>query len=351
MKPLISIDGSMGEGGGQVLRTSLSLSLLTSTPIRIDRIRTARSKPGLMRQHLMSVNAAAEIGDADVSGNEIGSTSIEFHPKQVRGGNYRFAVDGAGSTTLIFQTILWPLLLGTTGSPSTVSFEGGTHNPMAPPFDFVEKAFLPVVGRMGGRVDATLERCGFYPAGGGRWSATIHPVASLMRLELNDRPKVRNATAKAIVAHVPRTVADRELSSLASILQWDVAQCVPDSVSDSAGPGNVLLAFVESDLVTEVFTSLGERGKRSEAVAHDVAVQVKRYLNAEVPVGEHLADQLLLPMALGNGGSFRTVKPSLHTTTQIDLLKKVIGAQIRVTEESSDVFRIDVASPSGGSGE
>jgi len=187
---MLTIDGSMGEGGGQVLRSSLAYSLLTSTPFRVTNIRAKRARPGLMRQHLVAVNAATQIGDGEVSGAELGSTELVFRPKGIRSGDYTFSIGGAGSTTLVFQTILFPLMLGAK-EPSVVTFEGGTHNPMAPPVPFLERAFLPVLARMGGRVDVTFERYGFYPAGGGRWTATIYPAATLERLELLHRGEVR----------------------------------------------------------------------------------------------------------------------------------------------------------------
>ncbi len=174
---MLTIDGSFGEGGGQILRSSLALSLLTATPFRISKIRAGRSRPGLMRQHLTAVRAATEVGDAEVSGAEIGSTEVVFRPKAIRGGDFAFATGGAGSTTLVFQTVLYPLLLGT-DAPSTLRFEGGTHNPMAPPFDFLNEAFLPQLAKMGANVALALTTHGFYPAGGGVWTATISPRSS-----------------------------------------------------------------------------------------------------------------------------------------------------------------------------
>src|SRR5258706_4645554 len=179
----------MGEGGGQVLRSSLALSLLTSAPLRISRIRAGRARPGLMRQHLVAVHAATSISGAEISGAELGSTELLFRPGAIRGGDYHFAIGSAGSTTLVFQTILLPLILGTT-TPSRLSFEGGTHNPMAPPFDFLERVFLPLLARMGAHVDVALARHGFYPAGGGEWSATVHPVERLQRLDLLERGRI-----------------------------------------------------------------------------------------------------------------------------------------------------------------
>ena len=342
---MLTIDGSMGEGGGQVLRSSLALSLLSGAPFRIDGIRAGRARPGLMRQHLVAVNAAAQVGDASVQGAEIGSTQLEFRPQAIKAGDYTFAIGSAGSTTLVFQTVLWPLLLGAT-SPSTLSFEGGTHNPMAPPYEFIASTFLPLLARMGGQVDAKLTRHGFYPAGGGRWSTTIQPAKRLGRLEILERGELKNLSARALLAALPASVAQRELDTLAATLGWDRAACRPQRVNDSRGPGNALLAFIESEHITEVVSGFGERGVSSERVAAGVASEVQRYLSANVPVGEHLADQLLLPMALGAGGVFRTLSPSPHCLTQLSLLKLFLGSSAVVTRESQDVWRIELVSRS-----
>src|SRR5437867_958993 len=170
---MLLIDGSQGEGGGQILRTALGLSLVTGTPIRIEKIRAGRAKPGLLRQHLTAVNAATAIGAVDVEGATLGSQELTFRPGTVKPGEYRFAVGTAGSTGLVLQTVLPPLL--TAPGPSTLTLEGGTHNPTAPPFDFLARAFLPLISRMGPSATARLERPGFYPAGGGQMHRVDHP--------------------------------------------------------------------------------------------------------------------------------------------------------------------------------
>src|SRR5262245_11938020 len=170
---MLTIDGSVGEGGGQILRSALSLSLVTGTPFRIDNIRGNRRKPGLLRQHLTAVEAAAAVGGAEVQGAVIGGGTLVFRPGHVRPGRYAFSVGTAGSATLVLQTIL-PALV-TARSPSEVRIEGGTHNPLAPPFDFLAEVFLPLLERSGVRARATLERHGFHPAGGGSLSVTIEP--------------------------------------------------------------------------------------------------------------------------------------------------------------------------------
>ncbi|MFN7134491.1 MAG: RNA 3'-terminal phosphate cyclase, partial [Myxococcales bacterium] len=185
---MLTIDGSMGEGGGQIIRTSLACALITGKSFRITKIRARRAKPGLMRQHLTAVRAAAEIGDAEVTGAEVGSSELTFRPGKLRAGDYHFAIGTAGSTTLVLQTVL-PALLMASG-PSSVVLEGGTHNPMAPTYDFLERCFLPLVERLGPRVSTRLERPGFYPAGGGRWSVQLAP-APLKGFELLERGELR----------------------------------------------------------------------------------------------------------------------------------------------------------------
>ena len=230
----------------------------------------------------------------------------------MRGGTHTFSTGGAGSTTLVFQTVLYPLLLGAS-EPSRLSFEGGTHNPMAPPVDFLRDAFLPPLARMGARVAIAFARHGFYPCGGGAWSAELEPAARLAPLELLERGEVRVRRVDALVAQVPPSVAARELGTIAARLGWERRDGRSIVLHDAHGPGNVLVATLESEHVTEVFTGFGERGIRAESVAEGVASEVARYLAAGVPVGEHLSDQPLLPLVLGGGGVFRTLAPSLHT--------------------------------------
>src|SRR5687768_11762544 len=182
---MITIDGSEGEGGGQVLRTSLSLSLVTGKPFRIEKIRANRSRPGVMRQHVTAVEAACAIGGAECEELAVGASTLTFTPGKVVPGEHLFAVGTAGSTSLVLQTILPVLMLA--GGPSRLRLEGGTHNMQAPPFEFIERCFLPIVNRMGPQVSAKLVRHGFYPAGGGCVEVEIEPAAQLAQIELVER--------------------------------------------------------------------------------------------------------------------------------------------------------------------
>lgn len=325
---MILIDGSRGEGGGQVLRTSLGLSLVTGKPFTIEHIRAGRKKPGLMRQHLTAVNAATEVGAAEVMGAALNSQSLIFRPTTIRGGNYRFAVGTAGSCTLVLQTVLPALLLAE--EPSDLVLEGGTHNPLAPPFEFLQQAFLPLLRRMGAHVTATLDTPGFYPAGGGRFTARVEPVTALKPLDLLERGDIVSHRAVARVAQIPRHVADREILFLKDNMGWERDAFSVDVVDHSRGPGNILFAQIESEHVTEVFTGFGEKGVNAEHVARDVISEVRAYLASGVAVGPHLADQLLIPLALAGGGRFRTMKLTRHTETNIEVIQQFLDVKIEV---------------------
>lgn len=340
---MLVLDGSLGEGGGQILRTSLGLSLVTGTPFRIDRVRAGRARPGLMRQHLTAALAAAAIGRAEVTGAAVGSPSLTFRPGRPVPGDYRFAVGTAGSATLVLQTVLPALLFAP--AASALVLEGGTHNPLAPTFDFLARVFLPLLGRMGAEVSASLDRPGFYPAGGGRFSVAIAGAAghaALRRLDLLERGAVRRRRATAMFAAIPFQVARRELDVVRERMGLDVSCCAPLEVKNSAGPGNVVQIEIDSEHVTELFSSFGERGVRAELVAEKAAAEATRYLEADVPVGAHLADQLLLPLALGGGGSFRTVRPTAHTTTQIEIIRRFLGRSIACEQVRADAWHVEV---------
>jgi RNA 3'-terminal phosphate cyclase (ATP) len=336
---MITIDGSTGEGGGQILRSALAISLSTGAEVRITSIRARRARPGLLRQHLTALRAAVEVGRAEVSGAELGSREVVFRPRGARPGAFAFNVGSAGSATLVLQTVL-PALL-TMDAPTEITLEGGTHNPLAPPFEFLDRAFLPLVARMGPRVTATLLAHGFYPAGGGKIRVVVDP-APLGRLELTERGAVVRREVVAKVANLPGAIARRELEAAERALGWEPACFRIETLRGSAGPGNVIDVVVESEHVTEVFTGFGQKGVRAEAVAERVAAEARAYLAAGAPVGMHLADQLVLPLALGEGGVFRTVAPSSHTRTQIDLVARLLGVRIDVDEHAEGSFEIRV---------
>lgn len=336
---MMVIDGSAGEGGGQVLRSSLGLSLVTGQPFVIENIRGRRKKPGLMRQHLAAVKAACEVGLAESEGAELGSRRLVFAPKVKRPGSYHWRVGSAGSCTLVLQTVL-PALMVAEG-PSEILLEGGTHNPMAPPFDFLEQTFLPLLARMGVKVEIELLRPGFYPAGGGRIKARVKPAGKLRGLQLGLRGTTR-LSAETLCAGLPAHIGWRELGVCRREL--GLADNETEVVElPGHGPGNVLMVFAVSTELTETFTGFGERGVKAEQVAARLVKEVQEYLKSRAPVGRHLADQLLIPLAQAGGGRFLTTAPSLHTTTNIEVIRKFLDVAIEVVRLDQETWEIRVA--------
>jgi RNA 3'-terminal phosphate cyclase (ATP) len=328
---MIRIDGSIGEGGGQMLRSALSLSLVTGKAFRMENIRAKRERPGLLRQHLTAILAASEIAGAQAEGATLGSKTLTFTPGPVRSGNYRFAVGTAGSGTLVFQTIL-PTLMTASGR-SEITIEGGTHNMQAPPLDYLQKAFLPVINQLGPKVEICFEKYGFYPAGGGRFSATIEPCDRLSTIQLVERGEIERRGAVAIVANLPRSIAQREADTIVKLLNWDEKSTQIVETRNSVGPGNIVLIELASSNVTEVFCGFGRIGASAESVASEAAGAARSYLVSGAAAGEHLADQLLLPFALAGGGAFTAEKLNLHSQTNMEIIRCFLPVDFVTTQE------------------
>ena len=333
MTTLMTIDGSQGEGGGQILRSSIALATLKGQPVHIQKIRAGRARPGLKRQHLTAIRAAAEICGGKLVGDELDSGELRYEPGETKAGEYHFSVGGAGSACLVFQTVLWPLLFAK--GNSQVVFEGGTHNPMAPPFDYIERCFLPIIEKMGATVSLRLERHGFMPAGGGRFIAEITGGCSLQPIDLVDMGPILTRRAIAIVAQLPGTIAMRELREIRSILEWKTEECLPRVVQDSRGPGNVLLLELVREGIMEMAVVFGERRLPAEKVAAKAARAIRNYVEVDAPVGEYLADQLVIPFCLSGGGRYRTTALSEHIKTNVDVVRMFSDTEVR--EEAADV--------------
>jgi RNA 3'-terminal phosphate cyclase (ATP) len=331
---MFTVDGSRGEGGGQLVRSSLAISLLTGKSLTIENIRAGRRRPGLMRQHLAAVRAAAQISRGAVEGADVGSRRLVFRPdRSVAAGQYTFRVGTAGSASLVLQTIL-PALLTADGR-SQLTLEGGTHNPWAPPFDFLAKSFVPLVNRMGPVVKLLLRRPGFYPAGGGCMVARIEPCESLRGFDLLDRGKLLGHEVRAVVSALPRHIAERECQQIARKTGWPKSSFHVQVVDDPVGPGNVVLIESRFENVAEVFTGFGRLGVKAEQVAMEAWNEANAYLQSAVPVGPHLADQLLLIQGLaaylgGQHSSFRTTPLTKHSTTHIDLLRQLLDIAVQI---------------------
>ncbi len=327
---MIELDGATGEGGGQILRSALTLAMITGKPFRITNIRGNRPKPGLMRQHLVAVRAAAQVCDAQIGELEIGARSLEFVPNKIRSGNHEFAIGTAGSCTLVLQTLLPALLYADT--PSQVILKGGTHNPMAPPAQFLQRAYLPVLTKMGANIDLQIKRFGFNPAGGGELHAQVEPCAKMQPIDLSERGARLNGYAEGFVADIPIQVAQRELDVVGKAMGWESEQLLLRGLYDNQGPGNALVLTLEHENVTEVFCALGEKSITAEAVAKRVIAEVRAYIASGAAVGEHLADQVMLPMALAGGGRFTTNCVSLHARTNAEVIAQFLPVRVDFTE-------------------
>lgn len=345
---LIDIDASQGEGGGQVLRTSLALSMCTGTPVQLSNIRARRPKPGLMRQHLACVQAAVAVSGARASGAELGSQQLLFEPGLPRAGDYRLSVGSAGSCTLVLQTI-WPALLQL-DAPSRVELSGGTHNPMAPPVDFIERAYAPLLRRLGTDVELVLRRHGFYPAGGGELLATVHPAGpqGLQPVDVLERGALRRGHAESLIAAVPYNVAERELAVVGRAMGWAETQLKPRQLAPQEGPGNVLLATLEYEQLSEVFVSFGEKMLRAEQVAQRLVANVRRYQASGAALGEHLADQWALPLALavhrsGRAARYTCSELTDHAHTNFRVIERFLP--VRFTTGAAGSAQSVVAQP------
>jgi RNA 3'-terminal phosphate cyclase (ATP) len=316
--------------------------MATGTPFRIEGIRAGRKKPGLMRQHLTAVLSAARLSSAEVVGAELGATCVEFRPRGVTPGDHVFSVGTAGSAGLVLQTLLIPLCMA--DGPSTLVLRGGTHNPWAPPFDALVQSFQPIVRRMGARFEIELVRHGFFPAGGGELRVRIDPAGELSPLTLIDRGAPGFHRGQVLIANLARRIAETERTELARRMGWEPGRVVIESISGSPGPGNVVNAALVFEHVTEVITGFGERGVSAKRVAHVVSDHARKFLVSEAAVGPHLADQLMLPMALLRGGSFTTQRPTPHTMTNADIINRFLGDTISI-EEQGDAVCVAVKAP------
>lgn len=320
---MITIDGSEGEGGGQVLRNACALSLITGQPFTIENIRGKRDQPGLMRQHLTAIQAACTIGGSECEGLEIGSSRIVFRPGKVSAGDYSFAVGTAGSTALVLQTVLVPLALA--DGPSHLVIEGGTHASMAPPFDFIERCFLPVFERMGPRVSAKLTRHGFFPRGGGRIEIDIEP-APLRRIECIDRGAPTGRSGTVLFAGLPDEIAARiRKAALKALPDWDPDAVVLREVPGSQGPGVALMLDAAFENVTEVVSGFGKLGLSAEKIGATAGKRMAGYEASGAFAGPYLQDQLILPFAIAGGGAFSSVKIGEHSRTAAQIAGMFTG--------------------------
>ncbi len=331
---MLVIDGSRGEGGGQILRTALSMSLLTKTPVQIHKIRANRKpKPGLQPQHLMSVRAAAEIGNARVDGDRIGSGALTFIPGDMKGGEYRFPIRTAGATSLVLHTVYLPLFLGAK-EPSRIVIEGGTHVSHSPCYHFLERTWATYLGRLGLPITLRMNRPGFYPRGGGEIEAAITPVENISAVNFTDAVTRPRAEVIGAVAGLDTDIGKR-LARKATVLLRDQGLEVESAVEEwQNGPAAVVLITLFGGPVPTLAAGLGSRGKPADAVAADAVDEVKRHIASHAPVDPHSADQLLLPLAFADGESvFHVSEVTQHLLTNAEVIQMFGTATIVIEGE------------------
>jgi RNA 3'-terminal phosphate cyclase (ATP) len=339
---LLKIDGSYGEGGGQLLRTSLSLSCLLGVPFHLSNIRLKRPKPGLQPQHLTCVLAAQQISGANVEGAHLNSTSLSFTPTlRSAGGQFNFDVSkispSAGSTSLILQTILPPLAFAPT--PSTITLKGGTHVPFSPVFEYIQQVFLPSLSALGLDVTVKIESAGFYPLGGGRIEAQVNPAERLLAPGEITRGRLKEVACFSLVSRLPLSIAQRQMQAVIASLR-PAAKVPRQDVFELPSPGAGTSAFILARFegLPAGFSSLGRRGKPAEQVGSEAAESAKTFLACGAALDMHLADQLLLWLCLSKGRFQAQVeKVTEHLLTNLWVVKQFLPVEVQVSGQPDEM--------------
>jgi RNA 3'-terminal phosphate cyclase (ATP) len=342
-KRMIEIDGSYGEGGGQILRTALALSAIFKIPIIVHQIRSGRKKPGLQPQHLRGVEALARMTEAQTVGVKMGSESITFVPKRVLPGEYRIEVGTAGSVSLLLQTLLPPLCLAQESSRLTLV--GGTHVPWSPPFHYLSEIFLPTLRSMGVWVEARIEKWGWYPKGGGVIQVDIKPNPEVKPISLLTRGSLKRIRGLSATSKLPKHVAERQRDEALKRIEKEMKQEAEISVLHDVpaiGAGSFFFLAAESEGVVAGFSSLGKKGKRAEEVAGEVVDFLRDYLASDGCIDPYLADQLIPFMALIKGqSSFTTTQVTKHLFTNLWVIRHFIDRKISILGERGGKGRVD----------
>ena len=347
MNGIIEIDGSLGEGGGQVLRTALSLSIVTGKPIRLFRIRAGRSKPGLAHQHLTCIKAAKQLSSATVKGGALGSDTLEFAPTEIRPGDYSLDVTTAGSISLVVQTLFLPLSLAK--APSRVTLRGGTHVKWSPSFEFLQDQWLSYLKTIGFAISLRLEKAGYYPQGGGIVKASIQPVEALRPLELSARGQIQQVKGLVFISNLKKAIADRQLAEVQkNLFSLGISPEIEirDYPSPGTGTGTHLRAAFENG--SGSFTSLGERGVPAERVASVSAKNVREYIDSGAAVDRFMADQLILPLSLTGGeSSFTCEQVTPHLVTNARIVEMFVRVKVEVDGELGQPGQVRIISQRG----
>jgi RNA 3'-terminal phosphate cyclase (ATP) len=339
----IELDGSFGEGGGQILRTSLALSLLTGKAFHLTNVRAGRAKPGLQPQHLMSVRAAATIGGAQVQGANLHSTDLVFEPGPITAGKFHFPIGTAGAVGLVLHTLYLPLALRGT-APSELTLEGGTHVSASPCFHFLDVTWRLYLERLGVHVNLQMRRPGFYPRGGGVVVAHVLPCQRLNGLQCVERKPVTTVLGFSAVAGLPEEIAARQKRRAVNRLKRSGLTVDLDQQRWEGGPGTVLGLILDTQPAPTLFFSLGARSKPAERVADEAADQALAYLEAEQgAVDSHSADQLLLPLAMAeNSSTFTVSEATSHLLTNVTVIRCFLDREIICEGEEGETGTVRI---------
>lgn len=343
----VEIDGAQGEGGGQMLRSALALSVITGRAVRLFNIRARRPKPGLMPQHLQAVQAAAAISGAHVEGAQPRSQAILFQPQGILPGGYAFDIGTAGAASLVLQTLFLPLSFAR--ESSHIDITGGTHVPWSPCYHYLAWHWLRYLSQAGYRAELSLQRAGFYPRGGGLISADIHPAAAPAPLRLTERGALQRITGLSAVANLDIAIALRQQQEAVRRLKRP-GVAIDIAVETLAAPsrGTFILLIAEFEHSRCCYYALGAPGKPAEAVAGEAAAQLEAFIATEGAIDPYLADQLLLPLALAHGASeLRPSAVTLHLLTNAEIIRHFLPARIEILGELGQpgLVRISGAAP------
>lgn len=336
---MIQVDGSFGEGGGQILRTALAISLIKNEPLHVYNIRKGRKDSGLKTQHLASVNACVKLCNAKVKGNYLNSEEIEFEPqKSLVGGEYEFLVESPGSGCLLLQAILPPLLIAE--QESNIKIIGGTHNPMAPTYEFCERSLFPLLKEIGYEIQSQLHTYGFYPSGDGVFTVNIKPTFKKQSVNILTKSRQSKINIQILVKNIPDHLIKQQILFLKQNLKIKSESIDVEYVNSQSEIVFIILAEIKSSNFIEIFSSTSIKKEKVFEDTKIIVDEICDYLSHNAPIGKHLANQIILPILLGRGGSFRTGKMDLHTTTIIELLQQVLNIPIIVMTSKNKVNEI-----------